>query len=247
MAGSGFTPPSDCDKDTIHGNRTKLWDVAQLTPDRAHQGYVFLGGDIFFNFDKKTNKLLVPKIRITGIECPKVLGTTLPNYWQAAWDEAEKNFGKNVDILLGINSFDGRTQDQLHIHMTGLHREVRTYLDSLDSKSLILSNWNSNIFVLKIPKDTYVYRVAHVDNLSTNAFDLLEQYVSKPYSDRFAQSLAIVRGPKGNGYLLIATQGKATQQGQPAHIPDLKVYDKQSTTTYYGTSTVEPLMDRNWK
>ncbi len=239
----GFTPPSDCDKDTVHGNRIELWEAAQLKPDLAHLGYVFLGGDIFFKFNKDTNKLLVPKFRITGIECPKVLDTTLPNYWQAAWDEARKSFGKNVDILVGINSYDGRTQDQLHIHLTAFIREARTQLDKIDSTipRNDLRKWNDQIFELGAPGDTYVYRIAHVDALDrTNPFILLNHFVVSTSNDMFAQSLAVVAAKNG-GHFLIATQGKKTQANQPDHPKPLHI------GTYWGTSTVEALMDRRGK
>jgi CDP-diacylglycerol pyrophosphatase len=248
---AGFSPPSDCDKDVAHGDRKRLWELAKLAPDLGHPGYVFLGGD-FFHLRKEANQLLVPKIRITGIECSKILGTTLPNYWQGAWDEASKGFGKNADILLGINSYDGRTEDQLHIHLTGLKKDIRAQLDKLDMTKLGIGTWNSNIYVLHTKDgtkdDTYVYRVAHVDNLKTNPFTLLDDHVATqkdsgghPYNDRFAQSLAVAAGTNGGGYFLIATQGAPSQQGQPPHIPDL------ARKPYYGGKTFEALRDPNWR
>jgi CDP-diacylglycerol pyrophosphatase len=240
MAGTGFTPPSDCDRDSVHGDRIKLWEVAQLTPDLANHGYVFLGGDIFFGFNKDTNKLLVPKVRITGIECPKVVGTTLPNYWQAAWDEAKKKFGNNVDIMLGIDSFDGRTQDQLHIHLTAFKSDRRKELNSLAPKtSKDLHKWNGNT----LPLGTYAYRVAHVDSLDKNLFHQLDQYVATQanVNDRFAQSLGVVADTNGTGYYILATQGIPTQPNQPQHDPLCKAGSN------WGTATVEELMDRRGK
>lgn len=249
---AAFTAPWDCDKDHDHGDRKKLYELARLEPDLAHRGYVFLGGD-FFHLNKEANKLLVPNIRITGIECSKIIGTTLPNYWQAAWEEARKSFGKDADILLGINSYEGRTEDQLHIHLTGLKKDIRAQLDKLDKTKLRVATWNSNIHVLHTKDgtkdDTYVYRVAHVDNLDKNPFTDLDEHVAtqkdsggKTFNDRWAQSLAVTAGANGAGYFLIATQG-AAKSGQPKHVPDLET----CAPPYYGGKTFEALRDPNWK
>jgi CDP-diacylglycerol pyrophosphatase len=249
----GFTPPSDCGDKHDRGPRDHLWVDAEKTPDPLRNGYVIFDGGVM-GFSKKFNGLLVPKIRITGIECSKVVGQGAQNYWVSAWKKEHFTKLPGNYKFLGVNSFDGRTQDQLHIHMTALQRQARTQLDNLDTKSLSLSKWNSNIFTLTAQQETYVYRIAHVDNLDTNPFDLLDKYVAtqkdsagKPYNDRFAQSLAVTEGPNGAGFFLIATQGKPSQPGQPPHAPDLAIYDPQAKKNHYGTSTVEPLMDRNWK
>lgn len=245
-----FVPPSDCDQDLAHGDRKKLWELAKLTPDLKGRGYVFLGGD-FFGLRKEANRLLVPKIRITGIECSKVLGTQLPNYWQAAWEEAIEGFGKNADILLGINSYEGRTEDQLHIHLTGLKKDIRAQLDKLPRQKI--DTWNDNVHVLHTmdgtKDDTFVYRIAHVDDLNTNPFTLLNERVARQnsggheFNDRFAQSLAVAAGTNGAGHFLITTQGRPSQPGQPTHYPDLE----KSNPPYYGGKSFEALRDPNWR
>ena len=264
----GFSPPADCgkpDDDDKTNPRNKLWVEAKNAPDPLQHGYVVFGGDIM-GFKAIGNGLLVPKTRIKGIECPKVVGQGAQNFWPSAWNKAE---GLNLPpalTLVSVNSMDGRTQDQLHFHLTVLKSDVRTQLDKLDTKNLGVGRWNSNCFILSAKDqktgkdDTYAYRVAHVDDLDKNPFDLLNDNVAtqkdshgNTYNDRFAQSLAIVRGPKRgprrddyDGYFLIATQGKPTQQGQPLHTPDLDLKDPTTGNRYYGTSTVEALIDRDW-
>jgi CDP-diacylglycerol pyrophosphatase len=78
--------------------------------------------------------LLMPTDRITGIESPLVLAPHAKDYWVDAWDsrhyvqDAVKQ--KLPDDLLGleINSEYRRTQNQLHIHIDCMRREVSSVL-----------------------------------------------------------------------------------------------------------------------
>lgn len=254
-----FSPPDGCGKDTDHSDRDSLWVAAKSELAPLHPAYVIFGGDRM-KFKKDYNGLLVPKIRITGIECPTVVDPNVHNYWKSAWKEAKDYYPRlpGPNVLLSVNSLHGRTKDQLHIHLTVLKADVRTQLDKLDPKSLGLGHWNDNrhiLFAKDGPKDdSYVYRIAHVDNLDTNPFNLLNDYVASqrdsaghPYNDRFDQSLAIVAGTNGAGFFLIATQYKGIEPNQPVHTPELKLVDKGSGKTFYGTNTVEALIDRDWK
>lgn len=254
----GFTPPADCGKDDDSGKtnpRYKLWDDAKASHDPLHPAYAVFGGEIM-GFKPVGNGLLVPTVRIMGIECPKVVGPNAINYWTSAWHHAQALNLPKDRVLVSVNSKAGRTQDQLHFHLTVLKSEVRAQLDKLDPKSLDIRTWNSNIHVLHAKDgkddDTYVYRIARVDSLDTNPFDLLNDHVAtqkdshgNTYNDRFAQSLAIVNGTGGAGYYLIATQGKPSEQGQPWHQPELDI--REGSDHFYGTTTVEALIDRNWK
>ena len=77
--------------------------------------------------------LLIPTARITGIESPKVLAPNAANYFSQAWRRRsffERRLHFRVpreDISLAINSAEGRTQNQLHIHIDCVRPEVRAY------------------------------------------------------------------------------------------------------------------------
>jgi CDP-diacylglycerol pyrophosphatase len=77
-----------------------------------------------------TQYLLLPTERVTGIESPALLADGSPNYWRAAWGVRglfEKRVGHAVpreDISLAVNSADGRTQNQLHIHIDCVRADV---------------------------------------------------------------------------------------------------------------------------
>jgi CDP-diacylglycerol pyrophosphatase len=84
--------------------------------------------------ERKTQYLLIPTARITGIEGPALLTAASPNYWQAAWTARrwmEKQLGHPVpreDLGLAVNSAFGRTQNQLHIHIDCVRPDVQAAL-----------------------------------------------------------------------------------------------------------------------
>jgi CDP-diacylglycerol pyrophosphatase len=77
-----------------------------------------------------TQYLVIPTARVTGIESPDLLADASPNYWQAAWAVRpvfEQKVGHPVpreDLSLAVNSVDGRTQNQLHIHVDCVRANV---------------------------------------------------------------------------------------------------------------------------
>lgn len=81
-----------------------------------------------------THLLLVPLKRLSGIESPRLLQPGGPNYWQFAWN-VRPLFARlagrpapRQDLALAINSVTGRTQNQLHIHLSCLKPPVAAYL-----------------------------------------------------------------------------------------------------------------------
>lgn len=86
--------------------------------------------------------LLVPTLRIGGIEDARLLDPQIPNYWADAWTE-RANLTVHARpvpddwVGLAVNSAQSRTQDQLHIHIDCI--KSSTY-DALRS-SQIGSNW----------------------------------------------------------------------------------------------------------
>jgi CDP-diacylglycerol pyrophosphatase len=74
--------------------------------------------------------LLVPTVPIPGIESAELLAAAAPNYWAFAWqsrsyltDAVGAPLPRSV-IGMAVNSAEARTQDQLHIHIGCLRRDV---------------------------------------------------------------------------------------------------------------------------
>ncbi|WP_158590729.1 CDP-diacylglycerol diphosphatase [Salinisphaera sp. LB1] len=81
--------------------------------------------------------LLIPTRRVTGIESPAVLAPGTPHYFAEAWRNRgvmAQRFGHRVpddDILLALNSPHGRTQNQLHIHISCIDPMVKQRLTAM--------------------------------------------------------------------------------------------------------------------
>lgn len=126
--------------------RENLWRVIHYgcVPDQTRIGlpapcinvdltkrFALIGG--FFHQDEL---LLVPTIRLTGIEDPALLSAETPNYWQLAWGFRQR-LAPDLPTVpsdmvgLAVNSAYSRTQDQLHIHIDCLRRSVYRSLHRL--------------------------------------------------------------------------------------------------------------------
>ena len=78
----------------------------------------------------ETQYLLIPTARIPGIESPDVLAPDAANYFAHAW-EARSYVSAALhrdlprdDISLAINSLASRSQDQLHLHIDCVRKDI---------------------------------------------------------------------------------------------------------------------------
>jgi CDP-diacylglycerol pyrophosphatase len=74
--------------------------------------------------------LLIPTVRVSGIESPDILADDAPPYWSDAWNArtyVEKAVTQPLNdeqLGLEINSAYRRSQSQLHIHIDCMRRDV---------------------------------------------------------------------------------------------------------------------------
>ena len=130
-------------------NHDALWSIVHLQciPDQQlHQkpapcaqvdesaGFVVLK-------DRKGSRhyLLMPSLKITGIESAVLLEPATPNYFEQAWqarhfltDLANASIADD-DVSFAVNSQFGRSQNQLHIHISCLRSDVKTRLAALSA------------------------------------------------------------------------------------------------------------------
>ncbi|VTT28892.1 CDP-diacylglycerol pyrophosphatase [Klebsiella pneumoniae] len=91
--------------------------------------------------------LLIPVAKVSGIESQKLLNPATPNYFAEAWRARhfmEEKRGAIIDdrnYALTVNSRWGRTQNQLHIHISCLRPDIRQRLDALDKT--LSAQWQS--------------------------------------------------------------------------------------------------------
>jgi CDP-diacylglycerol pyrophosphatase len=80
--------------------------------------------------DKPDAYLLVPTAVVTGVEDGQVLHSPVADFWQYGW-EASRRFLRVSDrsTALAINSVAGRSQNQLHIHISCVRPDVVSALE----------------------------------------------------------------------------------------------------------------------
>lgn len=93
----------------------------------------------------QSHYLLLPTQRISGIESPLLLDGDAPNFFAMAWENRQVLAGSGIKppaddaIVLAINSTTGRSQNQLHIHISCIRPDVRARLAALQGK--ISDSW----------------------------------------------------------------------------------------------------------
>jgi len=152
LLGVTLTRPSAADassaghlvEDAVSAHPNALWHIVHdlCVTDQKASGQpapcvsVNLAGGyaVLKDLQGPTQYLVIPTARVTGIESPDLLSDASPNYWQAAWAERSR-FEQKVGhptprqyFSLAVNSQDGRTQNQLHIHVDCVRASVAAAL-----------------------------------------------------------------------------------------------------------------------
>ncbi|MGF6904134.1 CDP-diacylglycerol pyrophosphatase [Paraburkholderia sp. GAS348] len=117
-----------------------LWKIVDLRCVPSQQATGTPGQCTLVDLDKRyailkdivgrSQHLLIPTDRVTGIESPFVLAPNAQNYWDDAWasrlyvEESVKRTLPDNQLGLEINSQYRRSQNQLHIHIDCMHGNV---------------------------------------------------------------------------------------------------------------------------
>jgi len=209
------------------GHANALWHIVHelCTPDMKANGNpapcvsVDLAGGfaVLKDIQGKTQYLLIPTARVTGIESPELLAPTSPNYWAAAWDArklVERGIGHPVlreDIGLAVNSVGGRTQNQLHIHVDCVLPDIRDTLQR--AAPSIGARWSP----LVLGRHRHRYRVRWLagDELAPgeDPFKILADTIPSARDDMGDQTLAVIGATRPNGapgFILLEDAGDGT-------------------------------------
>ncbi len=143
----------------------------------------------------RTQYLLIPTVRVSGIESPAVLTASAPNYFADAWgarhfveDRALHHLPRDA-IGLAINSVSGRTQNQLHIHVDCMRIDVTAALR--EHAAAIGTSW-SKFPVPLVGHDYVAMRIDQAELGSTNPFVLLADGVPAARADMGHYTLVVV-------------------------------------------------------
>jgi CDP-diacylglycerol pyrophosphatase len=151
------------------------------------------GWAVFKDDTHKTQVLLVPTKRVTGIEDPQIVVADAPNYWKAAWnartyvEQRARHKLQHDEIALAINSKEARTQNQLHIHVDCIRSDVH---DQLGLAQPHISNSWSDIMV---KGQAYRVRTLNPEALrADNVFTLVLKQLSP--GEEMDQETVVVAG-----------------------------------------------------
>ncbi|AQS87109.1 CDP-diacylglycerol diphosphatase [Neoasaia chiangmaiensis] len=162
----------------------------------AKAGYALL-----HSLEGKGQYLLMPTVRMSGIESPALLQPGTPNYFALAWlerDRVSKAYGVTLPtdaLSLAINSKPGRSQDQLHIHIDCMTAETRRSLDAQDG--LIGPMWSD----LPQAVEGHHYRAIRLPDLDRSPFRVLADSLSSPQTEMRAHTLVVI--PTHGSFILL--------------------------------------------
>jgi CDP-diacylglycerol pyrophosphatase len=164
----------------------------------------------------RAHLLLIPTARIEGIESPELLARGAPNYWEYAWearDHLDKVGGDQLTrdkIGLAVNSRQGRTQDQLHIHIGCLRPDVRAALQ-VDEPDISRA-WSKLPFAIGGDE----YRIMRVDGDTlgaTNPFELVADGIPAARRDMASQTIVVAGmsfGDGGSGFYVLTARSQGS-------------------------------------
>lgn len=152
--------------------------------------------------------LLMPIEKISGIESPRLLSISTPNFFYLAWQARHylsNRHGQAIDdrfLSLTINSAYGRTQNQLHIHISCLRPDIREQLDK-DADSISSTDWKP----LAQPVLGHEYlakRISAATLVAQSPFLLLAREVPKASEKMGEYGMALTPLPDGSLVVLVS-------------------------------------------
>lgn len=140
----------------------------------------------------RSQHLLIPTERVTGIESPSVIEPNAPEYWADGWNERKAVEGSLKRTLaanqfgLEINSEYRRSQQQLHIHMDCMRVDITDALAAYRHETPGQWQWAT--------LDGARYRIMRVTSLThdNNPFRIVAR--DHPGSQEMATQTILVTG-----------------------------------------------------
>ena len=172
--------------------------------------------------------LLVPTAKIAGIESDALLAPAAPNYWAFAWQSRsflDDAVGKPVPrsvVGMAINSAQARTQDQLHIHIGCLRRDVLAALRRFEAR--VAASRSPHAVVLAGRK----YTVARIrgDTLDqANPFKLVADSSPAARDDMASETVAVAGATFADGrdgFYLLSRRSQGDDTAAAEHLLDYK-------------------------
>ena len=171
--------------------------------------------------------LAIPTHRVTGIEDPQILAPDAPNYFAYAWANRSALEAKLEHALpreavgVSINSQYSRSQDQFHLHVDCMDKDVAAALAV--AKGSLDGEWRQMSESLK-GRRYWARRVDSADLSDAAPFRLLAEGVPGAKDHMGVETLIAVGADFGGnpGFVLLADQAGLAGGG---HAEDLQDHD----------------------
>jgi CDP-diacylglycerol pyrophosphatase len=172
----------------------------------------------------KTQVLLIPTKRVTGIEDPQIVADNAPNYWEAAWDarvyvqQRAQRILQPDDIALAINSKEARSQNQLHIHVDCLRTAVRNQLRLAQAR--ISRSWSD----MTVDGAAYRVRTLSLEELRVDNIFVLIAKQLLPGEEMDRETVVVAGAPlpgtEGGFDILVGRTGVGRNTGSGEDLED---------------------------
>jgi CDP-diacylglycerol pyrophosphatase len=177
------------------------------------------------DFDGVGRMLAIPTHRVTGIEDSALLTPEEPNYFASAWaarGAVELRLRQQLPreaVAITVDSMVSRSQDQLHLRINCIDKEVAVALASYSNA--LETQWRAMTVDLKGRR--YWARKLESDDLSdVSPFRLLADGVDGAKTEMGLWSLAAVGANFSgkSGFILLADRAEPTGGGHPEDLQD---------------------------
>lgn len=153
--------------------------------------------------------ITTPLRKIEGVESPELLEVDAPNYWAAAWRQwdlvgkASKRKLYWDDYAMVVNSKETRSQDQLHIHLSCVSPQIKSYFTTHAPKGP--SNWETTR--LEQLNANFFLKFISPASLSQNIFKMIadEAPGARVYPERQTVALLPVSTRVWRGFSLMVS------------------------------------------
>jgi CDP-diacylglycerol pyrophosphatase len=158
--------------------------------------------------------LLIPTVRISGIESPAILEPNAMNYFADAWEArtfinaALERILPRDGVGLAINSVLSRSQDQLHIHIACVHPNV---LEALQKNQGRIGNRWARFNVSLVGRYYAAIWVSGEDLGPNNPFRLLAESLPdapRNIGDRTLVVIGLTRTDGSKGFVILTDHVK---------------------------------------
>lgn len=163
--------------------------------------------------------LMIPAVKVTGIEDKQIFDRPFVDFWAYGWQEAQTYIKKPAaETALAINSASGRTQDQLHIHIACIRPDVAQALADDDTK---IGTDPVTAVQLQLGPDQHIYRVVRAITLvgSENPYNLVAQMPGAK-DDMADESIAVVGSQTPGSFYVLETYAHGTNPGSAEELLD---------------------------